>query len=134
MNLLSSAHALLRFMAITISTPRTFQVSGVPAISIPAGAQEVRVAGGISYLIGNRLVFKVGSAVGKCGTGQPHKTHYRRFPGFPPLKEDIQFNRRGTAASIVLTMAEGHEFEARGYARNAEMTRYRFSNGTIAKV
>jgi hypothetical protein len=31
-------------------------------------------------------------------------------------------------------MAEGHEFEARGYARNAEMTRYRFSNGTIAKV
>jgi hypothetical protein len=121
-------------MATTISAPRTFRVSGVPAISIPAGAQEVRVAGEISYLIGNRLVFQVGSAVGKCGTGQPHRTHYRRLPGFPPAREEIQVNRRGTAASVQLVMTDGHEFEARGYARNAEMTRYRFSNGTVTKI
>ena len=122
-------------MSFTISSSRIFRVPGVPAaIEIPAGAQEVRVAGEIGYLVGNRLVFRVGSAVGRCGAGQPHRTHYLRVPGFAPIKEEIQVNRRGTAALVSLTMAEGHEFEACGYARNAQMTRYRFANGDVVKV
>ena len=117
-----------------ISSPRVFQVPGIPPVNIPSGAREVRVAGEICYLIGNQIVFRVGAATGRLSTGQPHRTHYRRVDSFVPLNEEIQVNSRGTAAVIVLTMAEGHEFEARGYSRNSVMTRYRFQDGTIVTV
>jgi len=118
---------------ITISSPRVFQVAGVPAIQIPAGAKEVRIAGEISYVVGNKVVFQVGSAIGKCGNGQPHKTHYRRVAG-EPIQENITVNRRGSAASISIVMPEGFEFEARGYSRNAEWQRFRFNGEIVARV
>jgi hypothetical protein len=119
---------------MAISSPRVFQVPGCPGIDIPAGAREVRVAGEVAYLVGNRAIFRVGGAVGRCGNGAPHRSHYRRVEGHSPIREDVQVNRRGSAASIVVAMAPGHEFEARGYSKNAEWQRYRFANGDVVKV
>lgn len=118
---------------ITISSPTIFQVAGIPAIQVAAGSQEVRVAGEVAYVMGNKLVFRVGSAIGKCGNGAPHQTHYKRVDGHEPIKEDVAVNRRGSAAVIVITMAPGHEFEARGYARNSEWQRFRFDGATIVR-
>lgn len=119
---------------ITISSPVVFQVAGVPAIQVPAGAKEFRVAGEVAYVVGNKVVFRVGAAIGKCGRGAPHKTHYKRVDGHAPIHESIAVNSRGSAASIVITMAPGHEFEARGYSRNAEWQRFRFDGDTVVRV
>jgi hypothetical protein len=117
-----------------ISSPIVFQVPGVPAIQVPAGAQQVRIAGEVAYVVGNRAIFRVGSAVGKCGNGAPHRSHYRRVEGHSPICEEVAANRRGSAASIVVTMAPGHEFEARGYARNADWQRFRFNGESVVRV
>ncbi len=119
---------------ITISSPRVFQVAGVPAIEVPAGAKEVRIAGEVAYVVGSQAIFKVGSAIGRCGQGAPHKTHYRRVDGHSPVRESIAVNRRGSAASIVIEMQPGYEFEARGYSRNAEWQRFRFDGNTVVRV
>jgi hypothetical protein len=121
-------------ITISISSPRVFQVAGVPAIQVPAGAKEVRVAGEIAYVVGNKVIFKVGSAIGRCGRGEPHKTHYRRVNGHSPVSESIAVNRRGSAASIVIEMQPGYEFEARGYSRNAEWQHFRFDGNTVVRV
>jgi len=118
----------------SISSPVVFQVPGVPAIQVPAGAQCVRIAGEMAYVVGNRAIFRVGGAVGRCGNGAPHRSHYRRVEGHFPIREDVQVNRRGSAASIVVAMAPGHEFEARGYARNAEWQRFRFNGESVVRV
>ena len=117
-----------------VSSPVVFQVPGVPAIQVPAGAQQVRIAGEVAYVVGNRAIFRVGGAVGRCGNGAPHRSHYRRVEGHSPIREDVQVNRRGSAASIVVAMAPGHEFEARGYSKNAEWQRYRFNGESVVRV
>jgi hypothetical protein len=119
---------------ITISSPRMFQVAGVPAIEIPAGAGETRIAGEVAYVVGNKAIFRVGSAIGKCGNGAPHQTHYRRVVGHTPVNEVFKVNTRGSAASIMITMKPGHEFEARGYARNAQWQRFRFDGNSVVRV
>ena len=119
---------------MSISSPIVFQVAGVPAIQVPAGAQLVRVAGEHAYVVGNRVIFRVGGAIGRCGNGAPQCSHYRHVEGHVPMHEDIAANKRGSAASIVVVMAPGHEFEARGYARNAEWQRFRFDGNSVARV
>jgi hypothetical protein len=110
-----------------------FDVPGVPRIQLPAEATPVRIAGEISYVFENVATFKVASPTA-CYNAKAHETHYRRVPGHEPIAEIIVSNKKGTAASIQLTGAIGHEFEARGYSRNAEWQRFRFTEGGIVKV
>ena len=110
-----------------------FQVPGVPAIQVRADAKPVRIAGEIGYVTGNVAVFKVASPVASH-SAKAHQSHYRRVPGHEPIREVIASNKRGTAASIQVTGKVGHEFEARGYARNAEWQRFRFVEDGIVRV